>query len=296
MGQATLLFARDRGGRTGEREFWDGESSSRRRPWPWGGSAVCIGRPYLWGLAAFGQPGVEMVLKILRAALRDVMMVAMLLGATGCHSTMQQNTGVPWGGLEHRKAGAGLARAELIIVLLHGYGSREDDLVGLASMIDSGVATGYIFPAAPIDLGSGRRGWNLPDGTGFDASRNQVLNLLAYIQQAYPQADVVVGGFSQGGTLAISLLAEDLPKVEGYLFFSPGWFLSHEPRQGSGLPPIFLSHGEKDTILPFSGSEALREYLGESGYAVTWKQFDGGHTIPATVITSANLFLAGLMK
>ncbi len=39
-----------------------------------GASAVCIGRPYLWGLAAFGQPGVEMVLKILRAELRDVMM------------------------------------------------------------------------------------------------------------------------------------------------------------------------------------------------------------------------------
>jgi 4-hydroxymandelate oxidase len=41
-----------------------------------GASAVCIGRPYLWGLAAFGQPGVEMVLKILRAELRDVMMFA----------------------------------------------------------------------------------------------------------------------------------------------------------------------------------------------------------------------------
>jgi 4-hydroxymandelate oxidase len=41
-----------------------------------GATAVCIGRPYLWGLAAFGQPGVEMVLKILRAELRDVMMFA----------------------------------------------------------------------------------------------------------------------------------------------------------------------------------------------------------------------------
>lgn len=39
-----------------------------------GASAVCIGRPYLWGLTAFGQAGVEMVLKILRAELRDVMM------------------------------------------------------------------------------------------------------------------------------------------------------------------------------------------------------------------------------
>ncbi len=41
-----------------------------------GASAICIGRPYLWGLSAFGQAGVEMVLKILRAELKDVMMFA----------------------------------------------------------------------------------------------------------------------------------------------------------------------------------------------------------------------------
>ncbi len=41
-----------------------------------GAKAVCIGRPYLWGLAAFGQAGVEAVLSILRAELRDVMMFA----------------------------------------------------------------------------------------------------------------------------------------------------------------------------------------------------------------------------
>jgi isopentenyl diphosphate isomerase/L-lactate dehydrogenase-like FMN-dependent dehydrogenase len=35
-----------------------------------GAKAVCIGRPYLWGLGAFGQPGVERVLAILRAETR----------------------------------------------------------------------------------------------------------------------------------------------------------------------------------------------------------------------------------
>jgi len=38
-----------------------------------GADAVCIGRPYLWGLAAFGQQGVERVLDILRAELRIAM-------------------------------------------------------------------------------------------------------------------------------------------------------------------------------------------------------------------------------
>lgn len=38
-----------------------------------GAQAVCVGRPYLWGLGAFGQPGVERVLAILRAETRTAM-------------------------------------------------------------------------------------------------------------------------------------------------------------------------------------------------------------------------------
>ena len=38
-----------------------------------GATAVMVGRPYIWGLAAFGQPGVETVLDILRRELRMVM-------------------------------------------------------------------------------------------------------------------------------------------------------------------------------------------------------------------------------
>ena len=38
-----------------------------------GASAVCIGRPYLWGLASFGQPGVEAVLRLLRRELETAM-------------------------------------------------------------------------------------------------------------------------------------------------------------------------------------------------------------------------------
>jgi isopentenyl diphosphate isomerase/L-lactate dehydrogenase-like FMN-dependent dehydrogenase len=41
-----------------------------------GADAVCIGRPYLWGLTAFGQPGVERVLEILDRELRIMMQQA----------------------------------------------------------------------------------------------------------------------------------------------------------------------------------------------------------------------------
>ncbi|NMM47889.1 alpha-hydroxy acid oxidase [Marinigracilibium pacificum] len=52
-----------------------------------GASAVGIGRPYLWGLAAFGQPGVEMVLKILKEEFKLVMK------QTGTRSISEINKG-----------------------------------------------------------------------------------------------------------------------------------------------------------------------------------------------------------
>src|SRR5256885_15386115 len=44
-----------------------------------GARAVCIGRPYIWGLSAFGQPGVERVLDILRVELELIMKQAGVL-------------------------------------------------------------------------------------------------------------------------------------------------------------------------------------------------------------------------
>jgi 4-hydroxymandelate oxidase len=41
-----------------------------------GARAVCVGRPYLWGLGAFGQDGVEKVLTLLRAELGRIMQLA----------------------------------------------------------------------------------------------------------------------------------------------------------------------------------------------------------------------------
>ena len=57
---------------------FDAVSTSTKR-WPLGATAVGIGRPYIWGLGAFGQEGVETVLMILR---REFELVMKQCGAT----------------------------------------------------------------------------------------------------------------------------------------------------------------------------------------------------------------------
>ena len=70
--------ARDRrGGRAAACRSWSTPASAAApissRRWRWARSAVCIGRPYIWGLGAFGQPGVERVLELLRIELYAAM-------------------------------------------------------------------------------------------------------------------------------------------------------------------------------------------------------------------------------
>lgn len=55
-----------------------------------GADAVCIGRPYIWGLSAFGQAGVEKVLEMLRGELR---MVMAQVGATSIAGISRKHIG-----------------------------------------------------------------------------------------------------------------------------------------------------------------------------------------------------------
>jgi len=76
-----------------------------------GASAVGIGRPHAWGLAAFGQPGVEAVLEILRRELRTIMRQAgtvrlTRLPATTSWPLLLTADGPTYGTQRRRRAGA----------------------------------------------------------------------------------------------------------------------------------------------------------------------------------------------
>jgi predicted esterase len=92
---------------------------------------------------------------------------------------------------------------------------------------------------------------------------------------------IVVGGFSDGATYALSL-----GLVNGALFrrivaFSPGFVVDGPPQ---ARPACFVSHGTRDTILPIDRcSRRIVPQLRARGYEVTFREFDGGHEIPETI-------------
>jgi phospholipase/carboxylesterase len=54
-----------------------------------------------------------------------------------------------------------------------------------------------------------------------------------------------------------------------------------------------ISHGRRDPLLPFAGSERAKALLERHGFSVTFHPFDGGHAIPPEVVRALDVFLFG---
>ena len=104
-------------------------------------------------------------------------------------------------------------------------------------------------------------------------------------------ARIAVGGFSDGATYALSLGLINGDLFSRVVAFSPGFVVDGTPH---GTPRFFISHGETDPILPIDRcSRRIVFELRKSGYDVTFREFDGGHEIPADIARDGMRWVAG---
>ena len=102
---------------------------------------------------------------------------------------------------------------------------------------------------------------------------------------AIDPARVVIGGFSDGGSYALSLGLTNGDLFSRVVAFSPGFMV---PKRRVGTPKVFLSHGTHDEVLPINGtSRPISRQLTEWGYGLTYREFEGPHTVPAAIATEA---------
>ena len=105
----------------------------------------------------------------------------------------------------------------------------------------------------------------------------------------------MIGGYSQGAMISANVAFTTDEPLASLILFSPsfvneaGWRAGMPARKGLR---VFVSHGRRDDILPFDGSERLAQAMRDAGLRVTWVPFDGGHEIPIEVVTALNRFLA----
>ncbi len=172
-----------------------------------------------------------------------------------------------------------------LFVMLHGAGgSGEGVLRRVAAAADeAGVAV-----LAPDSRDST---WDaIRDGFGGDvAFLDRALARVFEIVPVDP-ARISVGGFSDGATYALSLGLINGDLFRRVVAFSPGFIVDGTPH---GKPRFFFSHGTGDPILPIDRcSRVIVPELQRRGFDVTFKEFNGGHQVPAEIAGEAMRWVA----
>jgi phospholipase/carboxylesterase len=174
------------------------------------------------------------------------------------------------------------------IFALHGRGSQEGDLIGLAPLLDDGWL--WLSPRAPLTLGEGFEWYRLeavgaPNQATFASALMALNRFVTEALAAYPidPARVVLLGFSQGGMLAHSLALTQPGRVAGLIAHSSYLPLNaiqssfHVDEAGVRGKPCLVLHGTRDPVIPVDWGRAARDTLMELGAAVDYLEFPGGH-------------------
>ena len=184
-----------------------------------------------------------------------------------------------------------------LVVLHHGRGADEHDLLGLADVLDPERRLHVVTPRAPLQL----PGWpgnhwyvvprvGYPDHDTFHAAFGALSELHDELWErtGVGPERTVFGGFSMGSVMSYSLgLGEDRPAPAGILAFSgfiptvDGWQPSFADRQDTR---VFIAHGRQDPIMDVSFARSARELIEAGGLSVEYHESDAGHHIdPAHV-------------
>lgn len=194
-----------------------------------------------------------------------------------------------------------------LLVLLHGLGSDERDLVGLAGHFDPRFAVRAV--RAPNAMEPGRNAWfsvNITreglrsiDAAQAEGSRQALLRFIdeaVALEHADPER-VYLAGFSQGGIMALSVALSEPGRIAGAVCMS-GRILPQvaeqpaPPEALAGLP-ILIVHGRGDEVLPIANARASRETLGRLPVALAYREFDMGHEVSRESIALVSEWLAG---
>lgn len=165
-----------------------------------------------------------------------------------------------------------------LLVLLHGAGGSGGNIL---RRLGSAADTASLAVLAPDSRDSrtwdGIRGTLGPDVAFLNRALERVFDTVAIDPKR-----VAVGGFSDGATYAITLGLSNGDLFTRVVAWSPGFYVDD---QVHGKPRFYISHGRSDEILPIDRcSRVVVPRLQRRGYEVTYREFDGGHAMPADVV------------
>lgn len=186
------------------------------------------------------------------------------------------------------------------LLLLHGTGGDENDLLGLGRRLSP--ASALLSPRGTVlEHGMPRFFRRLAEGVlDEDDVRVRTDELAAFLiaageRYALTTGSLVAVGFSNGANTASALLARHPGVLAAAVLigamppFTDG--LGDDVLDGT---PVLVVNGRQDPIVSDAQTTALVGQLGAAGAAVTRLDHDGGHTVPAQLVPRMAGFVAAL--
>jgi phospholipase/carboxylesterase len=192
-----------------------------------------------------------------------------------------------------------------LLVLHHGRGADEHDLLGLADVLDPQRRLHVVTPRAPLTLaGWPGHHWYVVPRVGYpdpDTFHRAYAGLARFHDETWQRTGIapertVFGGFSMGSVMSYALgLSGDRPALAGILAFSgfvptvPGW----EPDlAGRPATRAFVAHGRNDPVMEVGFARRARDLLEAGGLEVAYHESDAGHHIDPAHVPAAVRWLS----
>ncbi|MGO9319946.1 MAG: alpha/beta hydrolase [Solirubrobacteraceae bacterium] len=198
---------------------------------------------------------------------------------------------------------------EGLLILHHGRGADEHDLITLGDTLDPTRRLHVVTPRAPLTLpASPGHHWYLvprvgyPDPETFHAARAQLgeLHDELWRRTGIAPERTVLGGFSMGAVMSYALgLGADRPAPGGILAFS-GFIPTVERWQpelaGRAAVRVFIAHGRRDQVIDVGFARAAAEQLRDAGLVVDYHESDAAHHIDPREIPAAGAWLRDTLE
>jgi len=184
------------------------------------------------------------------------------------------------------------AASDWTILLLHGTGGDENDLIPLGRALSPGAA--LLSPRGNVVEGTMPRFFRrLAEGV-FDQEdlARRTEELVTFVQRAVAHYGldaerVIAAGFSNGANIAASVLLRTAGVFRGAVLLSP--MLPFEPAESPRLDTtgVFIGAGRSDPIVPVAQVERLADLLRAAGAEVAVHWEPGGHGITQREVGAA---------
>ena len=203
--------------------------------------------------------------------------------------------------------------ARRVLMLLHGYGADERDLGALLPYLDPEGRFLAVLPRGPFAAPPGFSWFDIaalaePDddaaiASPFAQTVGEVSALLDAIcaEHSMSRSEAVVGGFSQGGGVALALaLGSDAGArpagVIAMSAFLPATAEVDIDWDAAASVPVLVQHGTEDPMVPVEQGRALAELLESHGVPVTFTEYPMGHQVALESLQQAHEWLLAVQE